>query len=891
MPNIYVLFCQSTSNKNVKYQTNKIVINIFRGTKMISNKKKYKKVLISFLIANLILIVIGINYLSIYTENTMFINEPYFNRPKTSYIHDLTGQVIYIDDADPNYNWSKTAAENIWCSGLGTSVNPYVIDSVLIDGLAGYNTLVTIKNSNASFTITNSKFFNTHNRNYYAIYLENVTNGNIGPFNNCSLSYGIRLHESSDNFISNNDLRDIPYGIVLEEFSNKNTIKYNIIQDASYSGISIYQDCVNNSIEENTIFSSPSSNPYSYGDRGIYLGGTYVNVTKNTIYNIFDEGIDISSDSDHVYIAHNSISNTGVGIWSYYSHELTIFNNTISDISAKYTYSYGIQLEDCGSVKLIENIIENTNYGAIFVETSIDIDIIDNHIDKCNGSGIYLADSVNFNISLNGVSNVMGFGINLINSEIGEASDNLIYGSGYNIDGDPSEMSNLDMDTSNMVNDKPLYFYEGANNLDNNDILNAGQIILYSCIGTTFSHLTLRSCSIGAAFYYCSILDLTDLHSTLNNVFGIKLSNTNHSTIVGSNISRNAIGISHEQCNDLVVDDCLIDNNSGNGIDGIGIDIEISYSTITDNGGNGIYAQQSSNCKIKDNDILNNTDNGIFISWSSLFNISLNNLNHNAISGVEIEYSNSCLVLKNIASNNGDYGIYLSSSRYCKVIDNTCDRNTHPTEFGDLHSSGIYIAGDYNYYIPGDNIYYTYNSYGHLVKGNTLTHNRESLKIEYSANDTIIDNTMTSQVDLFRSVLLNFSFNSMNIGFIPIGLVDDIYLQECFNFTVSYNILQGTGFRLLDSNYSIFISNQLKDCSIGFDLEDSSFNKIINNSITGAGQCFREHGNCIGNQFINNICQQGIILPFREIGALIGGVAVAVVTGIMFVKRRKYLRT
>ena len=55
-------------------------------------------------------------------------------------------------------------------------------------------------------------------------------------------------------------------------------------------------------------------------------------------------------------------------------------------------------------------------------------------------------------------------------------------------------------------------------------------------------------------------------------------------------------------------------------------------------------------------------------------------------------------------------------------------------------------------------------------------------------------------------------------------------------------------------------------------------------------QCFWEHGDCIGNEFTNNVCQQGILLPFRELGALIGGVGVVVVVGIMFIKRRKYLR-
>ena len=56
------------------------------------------------------------------------------NSLRTSGYYNLTGSTIVIDDADPNYNWSKTAAENPWCSGSGTLNDPYIIENVYIDG-------------------------------------------------------------------------------------------------------------------------------------------------------------------------------------------------------------------------------------------------------------------------------------------------------------------------------------------------------------------------------------------------------------------------------------------------------------------------------------------------------------------------------------------------------------------------------------------------------------------------------------------------------------------------------------------------------------------------------------------------------------------------------------
>lgn len=54
--------------------------------------------------------------------------------PKISGYYNLTGSQIFIDDSDPNYNWSKTAAENDWCSGAGTVEDPYIVENVYIDG-------------------------------------------------------------------------------------------------------------------------------------------------------------------------------------------------------------------------------------------------------------------------------------------------------------------------------------------------------------------------------------------------------------------------------------------------------------------------------------------------------------------------------------------------------------------------------------------------------------------------------------------------------------------------------------------------------------------------------------------------------------------------------------
>ena len=60
---------------------------------------------------------------------------------------------ILIDDTIPEYNWSKTAEDNDWCSGSGTWGDPYIIEDLVIDG-EGITDGIEIRNSNVFFKIS-----------------------------------------------------------------------------------------------------------------------------------------------------------------------------------------------------------------------------------------------------------------------------------------------------------------------------------------------------------------------------------------------------------------------------------------------------------------------------------------------------------------------------------------------------------------------------------------------------------------------------------------------------------------------------------------------------------------------------------------------------------------
>ena len=64
---------------------------------------------------------------------------------------------------------------------------------------------------------------------------------------------------------------------------------------------------------------------------------------------------------------------------------------------------------------------------------------------------------------------------------------------------------NTNIDTSNHINNKPIYFYKDTTGLTPDDFLNAGQIILVNCNDTEISNVNVSNGSCGIIIYDCSL--------------------------------------------------------------------------------------------------------------------------------------------------------------------------------------------------------------------------------------------------------------------------------------------------------------------------------------------------------------------------------------------------
>ncbi|MFX1566913.1 MAG: NosD domain-containing protein [Promethearchaeota archaeon] len=204
--------------------------------------------------------------------------------------------LIIDDSGSGDYTWMEAVKQG-WCSGSGTKTDPFIIESLEIDGQST-GSCITISNSNISFTINNCSFYSSGNdQNDAGVKLINLSYG-VLIYLNCSFNNGNGILLDSCQYvnitsstINSNDLNGIKLinSNHINIFNNSDTINLNV-----ENGIYLINSH-NNKITDNVI---------SNNGVGIYLDqSNYNNINGN---NLSDNGTDI--------IIHNSVGNTGNNI-------------------------------------------------------------------------------------------------------------------------------------------------------------------------------------------------------------------------------------------------------------------------------------------------------------------------------------------------------------------------------------------------------------------------------------------------------------------------------------------------------------------------------------------------------------------------------------------------
>lgn len=232
-----------------------------------------------------------------------------FTGPPIHYVLDRYYR-IYIDDADPNYNWTKTASENSWLTGSGTEGDPYIIENLYIDA-EGIGGGIFITNTNMSFIIRDNWFDNS------------------GPN---EFDVGVLLARTGNGVIDNNIFTYVHRGVEIHKLSFNNIVSNNYMvsnHTAAGLGRGIHISSGNNTLYNNKIL-----NFYD----AIYIGQANSviadsNYVENTIWENYTASPIFLTLSNYSSI----VSNTFAGSWAFSSFnvsevdssENTITNNTV----------------------------------------------------------------------------------------------------------------------------------------------------------------------------------------------------------------------------------------------------------------------------------------------------------------------------------------------------------------------------------------------------------------------------------------------------------------------------------------------------------------------------------------------------------------------------------
>ncbi|MHA1673649.1 MAG: right-handed parallel beta-helix repeat-containing protein, partial [Promethearchaeota archaeon] len=536
------------------------------------------------------------------------------------------------------------------------STQDWVVSSILIDDLS-------ILGLNWSDTETNEAWCSGAGTIGDPYVIENVTIDANGKGYGISISHSVKhfilrncviqngeyydeailLYNVSNGIIESNRLVDNIRGIMASYLCDNNTVRLNNITGQTLSsgdwGISFNNNCDNNTIFDNWL---------DYVDFGVRITSTsqHTNISSNLIESLSDDGIYVSGSCHYTHIELNTLLTGGAtGINLISSDYCTVIDNTITDM-----YECGIYLYSGADHA---NISSNTLSGnEIF--------------------GIMIQDVTNATLQNNLMTgNCLGF----------YTSNPIIADYNHTID------------TSNLVDGNPIYYYQNEKDLTSANFTNAAQIYLVDCSDSEITGMTIVDKDYGVFLAECDNITVQANHFENNALDGIYAFNTINSNFTRNNCTQNKRrGIFFDHYCDF--NEISLNNVTHNG-DGV------SYINSFNFGADyGIYIYYFSDDVVIQGNFINDTySRGISI-YDRCHNIQIlsNQIHESTQYGIYVSSTcdNSTITYNNVSTT--QYGLYISS--YCDIA------LIHKNNVSDIDYYGIYIT----------NYCYDFNITANIVK-------------------------------------------------------------------------------------------------------------------------------------------------------------------------------
>lgn len=314
------------------------------------------------------------------------------------------------------------------------------------------------------------------------------------------------------------------------------------------------------------------------------------------------------------------------------------------------------------------SLINSSSGSGIYLDSVQYNTIANNHL-QANEIGIHLWHANNNILINNTVSDNNWAGIRLSPNDSELASNNTLINNTmvnntYNFAIDTvyinASMQN-NIDTTNTVNGKPIYYLVNVSNITLNSASNAGAIYCINCQNMSIKKIRFSKITSRVFFLHNTSDSRYDSNILSNNYVGIILVNSDNNTGLNNIAVNNIVGIAI-----VASTDNYLSNNMAN-FNGVGFEIidsdntELNNNTANNNKANGIALSSSTKNQLNEN-IANHNNDGI-----KLFNCSnslLNNniANSNRYAGIDLGSSRDNILTDNIANSNREHGFELAGS-------------------------------------------------------------------------------------------------------------------------------------------------------------------------------------------------------------------------------------
>ncbi|PKP60107.1 MAG: hypothetical protein CVT88_03890 [Candidatus Altiarchaeales archaeon HGW-Altiarchaeales-1] len=577
------------------------------------------------------------------------------------------------------------SCDNITVKNLNLHNNSHGIllinttNSKIINNTANSNEfgIVLVTSNNNSI---NNNTANLNIREGISLSLSSNNNTLINNIANSNRDIGIHIDYSSDNVLTNNianSNRDIGIHI---DYSSDNVLTNNIVNSNWHYGVFINFYSNNNNITNNTVNSNM--------ENGISLYGSLNNTLRNNNVNENNVGI-YSENSNSTIIENWACDNIQSDFSSPDWSESNGTNNTCSNSNGwNDTGTTGgctyICMVNCNCSSCNSCYAKLNGHSSVCPIMTLNDDVVvpsetfptcidnpenfTNRIFDCQGHtitgngggvGIYLNGKTNNTIKNCGITNFEKgislenspnntlsnntaisnlFGISLFSSQDNILRNNLFTNNmfNFNIDGEDISHYVQDIDKSNVINTRPIFYLTNCKNLEINESSNAGFVALISCDNITVKNLNLDNNSQGILLVNTTNSKILNNAANSNYEEGIFLyysvDNTLTNNTANSNYNNGIFLLSSFNNN-------MTNNTANSNLYGIFL-LSASNNTLANNTANSnhqaIYLHSSGNNYIVNNTI-NLNENGIYIfSYSNFNKISNNQISNNNETGITI---------------------------------------------------------------------------------------------------------------------------------------------------------------------------------------------------------------------------------------------------------------